>query len=61
MELLYLETVLRCKAAFYISDWSVSVSIWRAESSNSYTVGAVRMTPCVSKRFGEANITCDLV
>ena len=34
----YLETVLWCKAVFYISDWSVFISIWRVGRSNSYMV-----------------------
>ena len=32
----YLETVPWCKAAFYLSDWTVLISMWRAIRSNSY-------------------------
>jgi hypothetical protein len=34
----YLEIVLWCEAAFYLSDWNVFISIWRAGRSNSYMV-----------------------
>lgn len=51
----YLETVLRCKAAYSIRDWTAFVSIWPADKSKSYMVESPRMTPRVSKRIGVAN------
>jgi len=52
----YLETVLWCKGAFYISDWTVFISIWLVGRSNSYMVDSLRMTPCAMKGIGVANL-----
>jgi len=49
----YLETVVWCKAAFYLSERTVCISIPGAGRSKIYVV--FKMTPCTSKRFGVAN------
>jgi len=51
----YLETVFWCKAALYLSDWTVFISIWHAARSNSYMVDSLRMMPCAPKCVGVAD------
>ena len=51
----YLETVVWCKDAFYMSECTVFISIWRAARSNSRKFDWLRKTPRSSKRVGVAN------
>jgi len=51
----YLETVLWCKATFYLSDWTVFISIWRVGISDSCIVNSLKMMNCALKRAGVAN------
>jgi len=45
----YLETMPWRKAAFYLSDRNLLISIWRAGRSNGYMVDCLKMTYCESK------------